>query len=122
MIVPIVTTNRRFGSDSDGVIVESKEDGSYYIVTIRQIREPVTIYINAKPEGAEAETGGTTAWGESGLLYVRSSEPGDAVVYNALGARVTTVAPKAGETVAVPLPAGVYIVSFRGATCKAIVK
>jgi hypothetical protein len=123
MITPRVTTDRRFGSDAENITVESVDDGLYYIVTIHQIRESITIRINEKePEDANGEVAGTKAWGEHGRLHIRSVERGRATVYNTLGATVATVALEAGEAVAVPLPAGIYLVSLHGETYRALVK
>jgi hypothetical protein len=122
MITPRVTTDRRFGSDEESITVESKEDGLYYVVTIYQIRESFTIFINEKTPDANGEVAGTQAWGEHGRLHIRSVERGRATVYNTLGAQVTTVALEAGEAVAVPLPAGIYLVALHGETFRALVK
>ncbi|MDR1408435.1 MAG: hypothetical protein LBJ23_10395 [Tannerella sp.] len=120
-VQPKVTTNRHIGSDEDGgVIIESKEDDAYYIVTIREIREHITVYINKETEACE-DISGTRVWGEKGNLHVRTVEAGDAVVYSIPGTPVTTFRLKAGETVAMPLPAGIYVVSLHGATYKAFV-
>jgi hypothetical protein len=122
MITPRVTTNRRIGSDADGVIVEPQEDGLYYLVTIRRVQEYIEIYINEKSPDANGGPEGTNAWGESGRLYVRSAEQANAVIYNTPGRRAAAVSLRAGETAVVPLPAGVYIVALNGVTYKAIVK
>jgi hypothetical protein len=123
MYIPKVTTNRRIGSDVDGVIVEPLEDGTYF-VTIRELRESIEIYITTgEPrEDAIAEIAGTTVWGEKGVLYVRSLEPGVARIYSATGSLSATVTAEAGVPHSTPLPAGVYIVSLNGVTYKTIVK
>jgi hypothetical protein len=122
MIVPRVTTNRRFGSDAEGVVVEAVDDGLYYIVTIRQIREAIEIYINEKEPEANDGIDATHVWGESGRLLLRSVEPGKAVIYNTTGTQATIVSLNAGETVVVPLPSGIYIVALNGAIFKTLVK
>ncbi|MDR2120058.1 MAG: hypothetical protein LBP64_04190 [Tannerella sp.] len=122
MIVPKVTTDRLIGSDAEGVVIERKEDGAHYLVTIREIRESITIYINKESPEANEDIASGNVWGEKGKLCIRTSERGEALVYNALGSLFTTVPLEAGETTAVSLPAGIYIVSFRGVTCKAIVR
>jgi hypothetical protein len=124
MYIPKVTTNRRIGSDIDGVIVDPQEDG-YYLVTIREIRESIEIYItNGTPpeDDANADIAGTTVWGEKGVLYVRSLEPGIARIYSATGSLSATITAEAGVPRSTPLPAGVYIVSLNGVTYKTIVK
>jgi hypothetical protein len=125
MFVPKVTTNRRIGSDKETVTVESRDDGAYYFVTIRRIQESITIYINGEggeTPGANEDVAGTNIWGEKGRLRIRAVEPGEATVYNTLGKRIATVPLKAGEAIAMPMPAGIYIVSYRGVAYKAFVK
>ncbi|MDR1601532.1 MAG: hypothetical protein LBS42_03790 [Tannerella sp.] len=122
LLVPKVTTNRRIGSDAESVTVEPRDDGAYYFVTVRRIQESISIYINGKTPDANEKIAAAKAWGEKGKLHIRAAEPGIATVYNAPGAQIAVVSLKEGETMAMPLPAGIYIVSFHGAAYKAFVK
>ncbi|MDR0756790.1 MAG: hypothetical protein LBF85_02980 [Tannerella sp.] len=122
MSIPKVTTSRRIGSDAEGVVIEPKEDGAYYLVTIHRIQESITIYINKDSISANEDIAATKVWSEKNRLYIRSVEPGQALVYNALGALCTTVRIEAGEPAVVQLPSGLYVVALNGTVRKTLVK
>jgi len=124
ILVPKVTTDRKIGSDAETVTVESKDDGSYYIVTISAIREPIQVYINGVGDspGAIESPAELNVWGEKGILHIRAIASGQAIVYNTVGRVAATVSLKAGETSRASLSAGVYIVSINGVSYKALVK
>ncbi|MDR1331739.1 MAG: hypothetical protein LBK07_06505 [Tannerella sp.] len=118
---PTVTTNRHIGTDAEGVVVEADGNSNGYFVTIREIREPITIYIRRTPDAGTGVAGtADRVWSGDGCLHIRAAGDGEAKVYSIPGLLVATAWVKAGMTVDVPLPAGMYIVSFRGATYKAL--
>jgi hypothetical protein len=120
---PKVTTNRRLIPDNDNsIIVEEMEDGAYYRVTIREVREPFQIYINEDDPDANAEIDATKVWGDKGLLHIYAATPGSAQIYSADGRLQATRTLEAREAVSTPLAAGVYVVTLDGETYKVIVK
>jgi len=118
--VPTVKTNRLVGANYEILNVFVNEDG-HYVVYIEQIREQVTITIGSV-DANEDKIISAKVWGESGKLSISATDKGEAIVYNALGELVTTINLEAGATESKPLPSGVYFVSFRNVTYKAIVK
>jgi hypothetical protein len=62
----------------------------------------------------------TRVWSSGGQLYIAAASAGRAQIYTVAGQLMKTVALVAGETVATPLPPGVYIVVAEGKTWKAI--
>jgi hypothetical protein len=62
----------------------------------------------------------TRVWSSGGQLYIAAASAGRAQVYTVAGQLMATVALAAGETVATPLPPGVYIVAAEGKTWKVI--
>jgi hypothetical protein len=124
-LVPVVTTNRKIGSDAETIQIKPENDGGHYIVTISEIRESITVYINGvsdSPGAVEDTAEPVNVWGEKGALHIRAIASGQAIIYNIVGRVVATVSLRAGETSRTSLPAGMYIASLNGVSYKALVK
>jgi hypothetical protein len=64
----------------------------------------------------------TRVWSSGGQLYIAAASAGRAQIYTVAGQLTATVALAAGQTVATPLPPGVYIVAAEGRTWKAVIR
>lgn len=105
--IPIVTTSR------DETITPLTSDGAYII---KYVRQPLEILIdgiakNPDPVANEAvKTNQSKVWGAEGHLHIEAATDGRAYIFTADG-RLQKLQPvTAGETIALPLPEGVYIV------------
>lgn len=105
--VPVVTTDR-------GETITPRTSDGAYIVTL--IRQPLEIRIdgivkNPDPVANEAvKTNQSKVWTAEGHLHIEATTDGQAYVFTADG-RLQKIQPvTAGETLALPLPEGVYIV------------
>jgi hypothetical protein len=79
-------------------------------------------YYSGDDTGAPAvpERIATRVWSSGGQLYIAAASAGRAQIYTVAGQLMKTVALAAGQTVATPLPPGVYIVAADGRTWKVI--
>ena len=123
-LIPVVTTNRVSIPDSKGVTIVPDGYGSY-IVTIHKVQQPIAVSIDfASATGSASITeDDNRVWSGNGKLHIASGIAGDAVIYNASGTRVNTVACQVGEPVSIAIPAGFYVVKLSdGKSYKVAVK
>jgi hypothetical protein len=113
---------RRDSHSDDGVTVTPNPDGSY-TVTVLRVQENIHLdvtFIDPLVDNAAVEPAGIRTDGSQ--LYIRASRSGEAHIYSISGTRIQTVALKAGETAAVPLPKGFYLVTAEDKTYKIIIR
>jgi hypothetical protein len=112
---PIVTTDRKFIPDEEGITYKVDEDG-IWTITLIAVQEPVNLSISfptTDSSTGNAAVDGNQVWGAAGAAYISSATAGSAKIYGAAGALVKTVTYSAGTT-SIPLPAGFYIISKGG--------
>jgi hypothetical protein len=73
------------------------------------------------PVGNEAQTGAQGIRSVGRTLYITAMTSGSARVFNLSGQLVQLIPHTAGETVKTVLPAGLYIVTAEGKTCKVMI-
>jgi hypothetical protein len=122
--IPDVKIIRRYApeGDDDGLTVTPNPDGSY-TVTILRVQENIRLditFADRLSDNAAIDDAGVRPDGSR--LLLRASRTGVAQVYSISGSRIRTVPLKAGETAAVPLPKGFYLVTFEGKTYKIIIR
>ncbi|MDR1601533.1 MAG: hypothetical protein LBS42_03795 [Tannerella sp.] len=115
---PKVTTGRNLPADQD-VVSEYLGNGVYKI-TIKRVTSPINLGIDLVA-GSEA-VDGSSVWSAGGQLYVTGVTAATAQIYGATGTLVKQLTLGAGETTAVSLPAGFYIVTLNGKAYKVILK
>jgi hypothetical protein len=125
---PIVTTNRIEIAD-DGIVVAKREDvcDDCYLVTIREVRQPLTVSIRLGDEvevgNEEVEDGGAKVWSAGNRLYIAPVETGSARVFTVSGQLQASLALTAGREASIQLPPGVYLISLNtGRIYKAVIK
>jgi hypothetical protein len=115
-LTPLVTTEPAIDTPP---VCTPNVDGTY-TVTLSGIRQEIRINIDfvAAVAGVDA----TKVWSAGGQLYVTAAQAGEAQVYNLLGQLTKTVVLAGGETAAVSLSVGVYIVTLNGAGYKVYIE
>jgi hypothetical protein len=88
----------------------------------RWVLTQYTVHYYPDPSGniPVSAGGDTRVWSSGGQLYIAATANGAAQVYAVSGQLLKTVALTAGQTVAMPLPPGMYIVVTGGKTWKVI--
>ena len=113
-----VTTSRTLTPDSEGVIIKKNADGSY-TVTIKQVQEPIQIYIDF------ATSNDTIAinkiWTNGNKLYIQKGNSELAQIYTISGSLVRSVNLN-GEIETVELAKGFYIIKTDEYAQKVIIK
>ena len=101
-------------SFSDNKLYLSNEDSWYYLEDAAQF-----VYVAGTPSGISSiTTSGTSVSGGNGEILISSDKAQTMCIYNLSGQMVKQANVKVGENVAVPVPAGLYIVNGK----KVIVK
>lgn len=99
---------------SDNKLYLSKEDSWYYLEDAAQF-----VYVAGAPSDISSiTTSGTLVHGGNGEILISSDKAQTMCIYNLSGQMVNKANVKAGESIAVPVPAGLYIVNGK----KVIVK
>lgn len=114
-----ISTSRTSVPDSEGVIIEKNEDGSY-TVTIREVQEPVEVYVDFVTSAGTVEN--NRIWTSGNQVYLQTDVPAQVQVYAISGAFVQSRTMPAGETAVVSLPKGFFLIVINGQTHKVIVK
>jgi hypothetical protein len=92
---------------------------TYYHYENDELSEYAILYY-PDPSGNIPVSAGSNVWSSGDRLYIDAATAGAAQVYAVSGQLIKTVALTAGQTVALPLPRGVYIVVAGGKTWKVI--
>lgn len=109
--VPVISTSRNNTlPDKDGIMIRDNKNGSY-TVTIIKVQELLNIKITYA-DNANIKADNNNVWSNNGMLYISSATSGNAKVYNVLGALNRMITFSAGETISLPLPTGIYVVSM----------
>ncbi|MDR1602402.1 MAG: choice-of-anchor L domain-containing protein [Tannerella sp.] len=119
-MTPVLSTDRKLLSDTEGVSMNSMRDGSY-TYTIYNIQETVNITIEFISSTGSETVKRNTIWASGQQLHIVSSESGVATVYTLAGTVFKTIPHTGGDTTTTVLPAGVYIISFNGKSYKILV-
>lgn len=99
---------------SDNKLYLSNEDSWYYLEDAAQF-----VYVAGTPSSISSiTTSGTSVHGGNGEILISSDKAQTMCIYNLSGQMVNKANVKAGESIAVPVPAGLYIVNGK----KVIVK
>jgi uncharacterized repeat protein (TIGR02543 family) len=98
----------------------TRSDSGAWTVRIAGIRQDIVLGIDFST--ANAAMDGARVWSSGGLLYIISPTAAEARIYGISGAQAKALTAAAGETVAVTLPAGAYIVVLGGKPYKVVVK
>lgn len=99
---------------SDNKLYLSNEDSWYYLEDAAQF-----VYVAGAPSDISSiTTSGTSVHGGNGEILISSDKAQTMCIYNLSGQMVNKANVKAGESIAVPVPAGLYIVNGK----KVIVK
>jgi hypothetical protein len=106
-------TESEFNSDN----VESRIN-EYAWHENRWVLTQYTVHYYPDPSGNIPVSAGSNVWSSGGQLYIAATANGAAQVYAVSGQLLKTVALTAGQTTAMPLPRGVYIVVAGGKTWK----
>jgi hypothetical protein len=119
---PEVSTDRQLAPDSV-YVTHTGESG--YSVRIPGVRESINVII--KIDGVDVSTDSefvelARVWASGGQLYVTSTAGGEANIYSVTGALVKAFSTMAGQTTAVPLAAGFYMVTLDNRTYKIIIR
>jgi hypothetical protein len=117
--VPEISADRPNGS---GVTVTPNGDGTY-AVRIHAIHRSITVGIDAPTDITSNDNmpAADRVWTAAGHLYLVSAVTGDAKVYNATGVMVKIIHCVEGETVRVPLSAGLHVVIMPGGTVRKVI-
>lgn len=92
---------------SDNKLYLSNEDSWYYLEDAAQF-----VYVAGTPSGISSiTTSGTSVRGGNGEILISSDKAQTMCIYNLSGQMVNKANVKAGESIAVPVPAGLYIVN-----------
>jgi hypothetical protein len=117
-----ISTSRILVRDNEGVNVVANADGSY-TVTIYSVQENLVIYASLFEIAAnEAEAGAVSVWTDSDRLLIETATAGEARIYTITGALKQVAKLSAGESAAITLPKGFYLVNLHGKTYKVAVK
>ena len=114
-----VTTSRTSVPDSEGVVITKNEDGSY-TVTIRQVQEPIEVYIDFVTSNAEIED--YALWSNGENLYIQSEKAALVRIYTISGLQVQSISVTAGETKTVALSKGFYAIMVGDSVYKIVIK
>jgi hypothetical protein len=121
-VSPVVTTGRLSIPDATGISIVSNDNGGFYTVTVRDIREDVTITLSPS-DNASVESDATRIWSVANYLYILTPSATDAKIYNVSGGLVKSVSLEAGRTAVTTLSPGIYIVELNdGVKGKVLVK
>lgn len=115
----VVSTSRTSVPDSEGVLIEKLADGSYK-VTIRQVQEPIEVFIDFVTSNATIKN--NKIWTNAGQLYIQAEQTGLATVHTVSGELLKSIVLVAGEISATTLPRGFYIVNINDKTQKVVIK
>lgn len=115
----VITTSRTSIPDSEGVIIEKLDDGSYK-VTIRQVQEPIEVYVDFVTSNASVLK--HKIWTNSDQLYIQSDQNETATVYTVYGELFKSINLNSGETAITKLPHGFYVVRMATKTHKIVIK
>jgi hypothetical protein len=83
-----------------------------YTYTIRNVQERVAVYLDPDVGTVEVEADEQAVWSTSGRVYIRTDREDTAVIYGLTG-RIVKRAELSEGTTAIPLNAGLYVVTLQ---------
>ncbi|MDR2121047.1 MAG: T9SS type A sorting domain-containing protein [Tannerella sp.] len=98
--------------------------GACYTYYDSLLSEYIVLYPNKLPASSVESVPGNDAvrvWASGAQLYIAGATSGQAQVYTVAGQLIKTVTFTSGQTAAVSMPPGVYIVAIHGRTWKAAI-
>jgi hypothetical protein len=117
--MPTVSTTRRVNGAAEELTPTQNANGSYtYTAWLVYSDMEITVTSTVGNTAIAA----SKVWASGGKIHITATSAGVASVYNAAGHPVATRPYTAGETVAIPLPKGLYFILSEGRSYKVIVR